>query len=448
MGPRYLFGDFVVSPRHRILLRTEREVPLIPRYLDLLLLLLERRHEAVHRREIMNRVWSDVVVSDGALSQAVRTLRRALGDVSREPSFIRTVSRHGYQFVHAAVALEPDQGPLPSALATAVADTRAAGEAFEAPLALLLSSAPDEERREAAETLHGLGTDEALRLLDRRHGHPAARALLRDTRWDVAGAGAVPLFGAPGGVAATLALVALRLRLAAVQARERWASAAVGGATAGALGGLMGGLLLCATPDGPAKTVLVPLLVVGAGIGGVGAGGVGAGLAAAEALARSMRALALVALGALGGGAVGALSHTLGRWTLEGVFGHDLSAVGGGFEGLVIGAAAGLGYALSTPRRGGGMAAPSGSARLRVVLATAVSCCLACIGLSLSGGRLGGVSLDLMARSFQGSQVGLAPLAHLLGEPELGNRTRTVFAAYEGLLFGAGLVVGLTRRPR
>jgi hypothetical protein len=161
-----------------------------------------------------------------------------------------------------------------------------------------------------------------------------------------------------------------------------------------------------------------------------------------------MRALALVTLGALGGGGVGALSHTLGRWTLEGVFGHDLSAVGGGFEGFVIGAAAGLGYALSTPRRGGGMAAPLGPARLRAVLATAASCCLGCIGLSLTGGHLGGASLDVMARSFQGSQVGLSPLAHLLGEAELGPRTRMAFAASEGLLFGAGLVLGLTRRPR
>ena len=42
--------------------------------------LVERRAVALHRQEILDRVWSDVVVSDGALSQAVRTLRRTLGD--------------------------------------------------------------------------------------------------------------------------------------------------------------------------------------------------------------------------------------------------------------------------------------------------------------------------------------------------------------------------------
>ncbi|HEX6738419.1 MAG TPA: winged helix-turn-helix domain-containing protein, partial [Vicinamibacteria bacterium] len=103
---RYRFAGFEVSPARRHLLREGREVPLIPRYFDLLVLLLERRHEAVHRRDIFDRVWSDVVVSDGALSQAVRNLRRALGDDSREPLFIRTVSRHGYRFTYPEVVEE------------------------------------------------------------------------------------------------------------------------------------------------------------------------------------------------------------------------------------------------------------------------------------------------------------------------------------------------------
>src|SRR5258708_39201338 len=111
---RYVFAAFVLSPSRRVLLRGPREVSLIPRYFDLLVMLVERRGEAVRRREIFDAVWGDVVVSDGALSQAVRTLRRALGDDPRDPQFIRTVSRHGYQFVHAAVVEEADHGHLPA----------------------------------------------------------------------------------------------------------------------------------------------------------------------------------------------------------------------------------------------------------------------------------------------------------------------------------------------
>ncbi len=49
MKTRYRFDDFTLSPSTRTLLRAGREVPLIPRYFDLLLLLVERRQQAVHR---------------------------------------------------------------------------------------------------------------------------------------------------------------------------------------------------------------------------------------------------------------------------------------------------------------------------------------------------------------------------------------------------------------
>ena len=78
--PRYRFSEFILSPRRRALLRNGREQPLIPRYYDLLVFLIEHRSEAVHRRDIFEQVWSDVVVSDSALSQAIRTIRRTLGD--------------------------------------------------------------------------------------------------------------------------------------------------------------------------------------------------------------------------------------------------------------------------------------------------------------------------------------------------------------------------------
>ncbi|MBA2302232.1 MAG: winged helix-turn-helix domain-containing protein [Acidobacteria bacterium] len=72
---RYRFSDFTLSPQRRLLDCEGREVPLIPRYFDLLVLLIERRHEAVHCREIFELVWTDVIVSESALSQAVRTIR-------------------------------------------------------------------------------------------------------------------------------------------------------------------------------------------------------------------------------------------------------------------------------------------------------------------------------------------------------------------------------------
>ena len=450
MKVRYRFGDFCVSPARRVLLRSGRELALIPRYLDLLILLLERRHEAVHRREIFETVWSDVVVSDGALSQAVRTLRRTLGDDSREPVYIRTVSRHGYRFAFDGVVEEPeDDGPPTVSLGVSAPPAAPpAGDPFEHALERLLGDPDPEVRREAAEALHVLGTAETLRRLDRRPGHEAARALLRDARWDVPGAGPVPLLGQPGGLTAARILTTMRFRRAMRHAEKRRAGASAGGAAAGTVAGLLGGLVLRLAPGSHAPaSVAVTLAVVGAIVGGLGAAGVGAGLAAAEAVARSLRGPSLVLAGAAGGGAVGAVSNLVGRWALEGVFGRELAAVGGGLEGLGIGAAAGFGYALATPRQEGGMATPRGGERLRAAAITGLACAAAAVAITALGGHLAGTSLNFVARSFQGSQVGLAPLARLLGEPEMGPISRAVIGAYEGGLFGFGLALGLTRRP-
>ena len=78
---------------------------------DLLLLLIEERQRAVSRQEIFDRVWADVVVSDGALTR--RDPDDPANSGMRSASqFIRTVSRHGYQFVAAEVLVESDEGPV------------------------------------------------------------------------------------------------------------------------------------------------------------------------------------------------------------------------------------------------------------------------------------------------------------------------------------------------
>jgi DNA-binding winged helix-turn-helix (wHTH) protein len=117
---RYRFGDFVLSPARRALASGDgRPVALIPRYFDLLVFLIEQRDRAVTKQEIFERVWVDVVVSDSALTQAIRSIRLALGDDPRESRFVRTVSRRGYQFIFAPVAEEDDAGLWPPSQADA-----------------------------------------------------------------------------------------------------------------------------------------------------------------------------------------------------------------------------------------------------------------------------------------------------------------------------------------
>jgi DNA-binding winged helix-turn-helix (wHTH) protein len=451
---RYRFSEFTLSPRRRLLVREGREVPLIPRYFDLLLLLVERRHEAVHRRDIFDRVWTDVIVSDSALSQAVRTLRRTLGDDSREPRFIRTVARHGYQFVFVEVIEEDEAGawpgPVPQLQASGPpqAIEAPAGDAFEPLLnRLTQTGATDDDRREAAELLHGLGTAETLSRLGTRPGHAAARALLRDARWEAPGAGEVPVVGAPAPLTVARELVRLRLRRAARIAARRWAGAAEGGGLAGVAAGAAGGLILAAAPESAATMAIAPVLaVIGGACGALGGAGVGAGLSFAEASARSQRALALISAAAIGGGAVGFAVQWLARGALAALVGLDLE-LGGGMEGLVIGAAAGAGYAIATRSAEGEMAAPRGRRRLRAALITALICGLAGVALTLAGHPLVGGTIHLIADAADGSRATLAPLGRLIGEPDFGPVSRVILAFGEGALFGLGLAYGLMRRP-
>jgi DNA-binding winged helix-turn-helix (wHTH) protein len=452
--PRYRFAEFVLSPRRRLLLRDGREQPLIPRYFDLLVFLVERRHEAVHRRDIFDRVWNDVIVSDSALSQAIRTIRRALGDDPREPRFVRTVSRHGYRFVFADVTEEDDDGTWPFAAGAPEIESavRAAAveDAFDPLLQRVSRPARDstgrEDQREAAEILHGLGTAEALRRLGTRPGHEYARALLRDTRWEVRDAGEVPLLGQPGALATATALVRLRLRRAARIAAARWAAASIGGGVAGAVGGMAGGLLLAAAPGSDASVAVAPVLaVIGAACGAAGGAGVGAGLSGAEAVVRSRRMLAVVCGAAIGGGLAGLMAQWLARWSLVTLTGLRVG-VGGGLEGIAIGGAAGLGYGIATATAQG-LAAPRGRRRVRLAALTGVMCGLAALGLTAAGRPLVGGTIHAIAESSQGSQATLTPLGRLIGEPDFGPLTGALVGTAEGVLFGFGFALGLTRRP-
>ena len=452
---RYRFSDFVVSQRRRLVIRDGRELPLIPRYFDLLVFLIERRHEAVHRRDIFDRVWSDVIVSDSALSQAIRTLRRTLGDDSREPRFIRTVSRHGYRFVFPEVIEEEDESPRPSEHAgvptapppTAVADADAYEPLLERLTSTAQSSSQEEDQREAAELLHTLGTSEALRRLGTRPGHAFARALLRDTRWDSPLSHAVPVLGGPAPVRVAWALIVLRLRRAARMVTLRWAGASIGGGLAGATAGALGGLILAVAPGSAAPLAVVPVLVViGGACGAIGGAGVGAGLSVAEASVRSRPTAALVSGAALGGALVGLLVQWMGRWSLAAIVGVTVP-IGGSFEGLVIGAAGGLGYAMATSGSQGGLAAPRGRRRLRAAIATAVLCGLGALALTLAGRPLVGGTLHAISRAAHGSQMTLAPLGRLIGEPDFGPVSQTIIGVGEGALFGFGVALGLTRRP-
>jgi TolB-like protein/DNA-binding winged helix-turn-helix (wHTH) protein len=92
-------GDWCVNPATGQLSKNGEIVRLEARTLRLLMVLANRAGETVSIEELLDQVWSGVVVSQDSVYQAVTSLRRLLGDDAKQPLYIATVPRLGYRLV-------------------------------------------------------------------------------------------------------------------------------------------------------------------------------------------------------------------------------------------------------------------------------------------------------------------------------------------------------------
>jgi len=95
----YRFDEFLLDPSERRLSRGGEPVELSSRYLDALVLMVREQGRLVGKDRFLDEVWRGVPVTDEALTQCIRTLRRQLGDDVARPRFIETVPKHGYRFI-------------------------------------------------------------------------------------------------------------------------------------------------------------------------------------------------------------------------------------------------------------------------------------------------------------------------------------------------------------
>lgn len=119
------FGPFTFDRGNGLLREGAREIPLPPRVLGVLDLLVSRASTVVPKQELIDTVWKDAFVTDTSLAEAISVLRQALGDDPQAPQYIQTVHRRGYRFV-ASVS------PLATAL-VATGRTESAAAQFDRP---------------------------------------------------------------------------------------------------------------------------------------------------------------------------------------------------------------------------------------------------------------------------------------------------------------------------
>jgi DNA-binding winged helix-turn-helix (wHTH) protein/Tol biopolymer transport system component len=102
----FKFEDIEVREREFLLVKGEKALPVEPQAFRVLLFLLRNPKRLVTKVEILNAAWNECAVSDNSLTRSIATLRRLLGDDSREPRFIATVPTLGYRFLCNVVAAE------------------------------------------------------------------------------------------------------------------------------------------------------------------------------------------------------------------------------------------------------------------------------------------------------------------------------------------------------
>jgi DNA-binding winged helix-turn-helix (wHTH) protein/tetratricopeptide (TPR) repeat protein len=98
MSHCFRFGEFELDPARRELRERGRAVELQPKVFAVLALLVQNPERALGKDDFLEQVWSGRFVTENVLSRCVRQLRRLLRDDAAEPTFIRTVRGHGYQF--------------------------------------------------------------------------------------------------------------------------------------------------------------------------------------------------------------------------------------------------------------------------------------------------------------------------------------------------------------
>jgi DNA-binding winged helix-turn-helix (wHTH) protein len=111
--PEYRIGEFLLDPDERLLRRNGERLDLSGRYLDALVLLVRERGKLISKERFHEEVWRGVPVTDEALTQCIRSLRRLLDDKAEQPRFIETVPRHGYRFIAAAEEVRTPAAPAP-----------------------------------------------------------------------------------------------------------------------------------------------------------------------------------------------------------------------------------------------------------------------------------------------------------------------------------------------
>jgi TolB-like protein/Flp pilus assembly protein TadD len=125
----FVFGDFRLDViEHLLYKQTGEVVPLKPKAIETLELLVIDRGRLLTKAELLKRLWPDVLVDESNLSQNIYLLRKVLGVTADGQNYIETVPKRGYRFLAEVEEIyvdESEAGEEQDYVAVGVAERRA-----------------------------------------------------------------------------------------------------------------------------------------------------------------------------------------------------------------------------------------------------------------------------------------------------------------------------------
>src|SRR5271169_879775 len=109
----FVFGPFQLIPAQRMLLDDGKPLRLGSRALEILIALVERAGETIHKDQLIARTWPDTVVEENALRVHIAALRKVLGDGRGGHRYVANIPGRGYSFVTPVTLERKPPGPPP-----------------------------------------------------------------------------------------------------------------------------------------------------------------------------------------------------------------------------------------------------------------------------------------------------------------------------------------------
>ena len=94
-----IIEDILIDIKNRQVSRDGFPLSLNAKYFDVLLYFIQNNNRLITKDELFLNIWGDSFVTDTALSQCIKDIRKILNDDAKNPQYLKTVPKHGFIFL-------------------------------------------------------------------------------------------------------------------------------------------------------------------------------------------------------------------------------------------------------------------------------------------------------------------------------------------------------------